>query len=883
MDQHGASMDRVTPMFQQYLEIKQRHKDAILFYRMGDFYEMFFEDAEVAARILDIALTSRDRDKESGVPMCGVPYHSAASHIAKLVQEGYKVAICEQVEDPSQAKGLVRREVVRVVTPGLVVDPDGLISRENNYLMGISPQGDLYGVAILDVSTGEFRVTELTGQRALLAEGERVKPREVLLPDDARQRQELLMCLQQWSPALVNYRDSREFSPEQARSLLCAQLQVQSLDGFGCGEMGPGIGAAGAVLSYARETQGEALSHIRSLRAYSLGEHMVLDEWTRRNLELLENLDDRSRRNTLLGVMDQTMTPMGARTFRRWLSYPLMDRDEIRKRLDCVEALHKQTNLRERLRELLGRVQDLERLSGRVSMAAANARDLVSLKESLLQMPAMKELLESATEPQLVSMGRAIDPLQDVAQWIQSTLLDNPSVSLKEGGLIREGVDPDLDEWIKISRDGKDYIAAMEERERARTGIPSLRIGYNRVFGYYLEVTRSQSRLVPQDYVRKQTLVNAERYINEELKQYELKVMEAEQKRVALEYHIFDSLRRQVAGQVERIQKTAVLVAELDCLASLAQVAVQNRYVRPEVVDTKVLSIKDGRHPVVERMALGERFVPNDLEMDGEATRMIVLTGPNMAGKSTYLRQVALIVLMAQMGSFVPAAGATIGLVDRIFTRVGASDNLARGQSTFMVEMIETAQILNNATPRSLIILDEVGRGTGTRDGLSIAWATAEHILESPSLGSRTLFATHYHELTELALTKEGVKNFHMAVKEWGDKVIFLRRVVEGGTNRSYGIQVARLAGLPQEVVDRAVEILANLEKGELDELGQPRLASSRRRPRTQRVDPRQMSLFGVGFGRDGWLSEELRKLEVDTLTPLEALNLIHKWKSALK
>jgi len=876
-------MDRLTPMFQQYLEIKQRYKDAIVFYRMGDFYEMFFEDAEVASRILEIALTSRDRDKESGVPMCGVPHHSAASYIARLVQEGHKVAICEQVEDPREARGLVRREVVRVVTPGLVVDSDGLVSHENNYLMGVCPQGEVYGVAVLDVSTGEFRVTELSGERALLSEGERIRPRELLLPEGAGEREDLQRCLRQWSPALVTYRAPSEFSRQQATSLLCQHFGVHSLDGFGCAGMLPGILAAGAVFSYARETQGGALPHVRGLKPYLLGEHMVLDEWTRRNLELFENLQDRSRKNTLLGVMDRTMTPMGARALRRWLAYPLLDPEKIGQRLDCVEELWRQTGLRERVREALGGIQDLERLVGRISLGVANARDLVALKESLKPLPLLKEALQEARSQILAQLAGTLDTLEDVAGWVGSTLVDNPPISSREGGLIRQGVHPDLDEWIRIGRDGKNYIARMEEKERQRTGIPGLRIGYNRVFGYYLEVTKSQSRLVPPDYIRKQTLVNAERYVNEELKEYELKVLEAEQRRVALEYQLFEELRGRVAGQVGRIQHTAQQVAHLDCLASLAQVAVENRYVRPQVEESRILKIKEGRHPVVERISLGERFVPNDLEIDGVSTHMIVLTGPNMAGKSTYLRQVALIVLMAQSGSFVPASEASIGLVDRIFTRVGASDNLARGQSTFMVEMTETAQILNNATPRSLIILDEVGRGTGTRDGLSIAWAVAEYILENPQLRSRTLFATHYHELTELAITKEGVCNLHMAVKEWNDRVIFLRRVVQGGINRSYGIQVARLAGLPPEVLGRAMEILGNLERGELDELGRPRLAQTRRRPRASKVDPRQMSLFGGGAGEDGWIKEELRRLDVDTLTPLEALNLIHKWKRSLQ
>lgn len=876
-------MDRITPMFQQYLEIKERYKDAILFYRMGDFYEMFFEDAEVASRILDIALTSRDRDKDSGVPMCGVPYHSATSYIARLVQQGHKVAVCEQVEDPREARGLVKRQVVRVVTPGLVVDPDGLVSQENNYLMGICPQGDMYGVAVLDVSTGEFRLTELSDERSLLSEGERIRPRELLLEEGSEKREDLAGCVRQWNPTLVTYRSPSEFSKERASSLLCSHFGVQSLEGFGCGEMAAGIMAAGAVLSYAKETQGERLPHVRSLKPYLLGEHMVLDEWTRRNLELFENLQDRSRKNTLLEVLDRTMTPMGARALRSWLAYPLLDQHRIEKRLDSVEELFRQNQLRERLRKALEGIQDLERLAGRISLGVANPRDLVSLKDSLKALPAIKEALQPTRSSILAKTRESLDLLEDVVNWVESTVVDNPPFSSKEGGLIRQGVHPELDQWMRVGKDTRQYIAALEEKEKQRTGIPGLRIGYNRVFGYYLEVTKSQSRLVPSDYIRKQTLVNAERYINEELKQYELKVLEAEQRRTALEQQLFEELRERVALQIGRIQHSAQEVAQLDCLAGLAQAAVENRYVRPRLESGKSLRIRDGRHPVVERISTGERFVPNDLELDGISTHMMVLTGPNMAGKSTYLRQVALIVLMAQAGSFVPASEASIGLVDRIFTRVGASDNLARGQSTFMVEMTETAQILHSASPRSLIILDEVGRGTGTRDGLSIAWAVAEHILENPRLRSRTLFATHYHELTELALTKEGVRNFHMAVKEWNDRVIFLRRVVQGGTNRSYGIQVARLAGLPAEVLERAKEILANLEKQELDELGRPKLAETRRSFRPSRVDPRQISLFGGALAGDGRISEELRKVDVDTLTPLEALNLIHKWKRTLR
>jgi DNA mismatch repair protein MutS len=874
-------LDKLTPMFQQYLLVKEAHRDAILFYRMGDFYEMFFEDAEIASKILDIALTSRDRDKEGGVPMCGVPHHSAASYVAKLIQGGHKVAICEQVEDPKEARGLVRREVVRVVTPGLVLDPESLLSQENNYLMGICAEDGRYGLAILDVSTGEFRVTEVEGERHLLSEGERICPREVLFPEDAQGHDALQRCIAQWRPAMVNARPSGEFVWERAQALLLEHFGVHSLDGFGCAGMRTGVGAAGAVLKYALETQREGLPHLRSLLPYHLRDHMVLDDWTRRNLEIFENLQDRSRRGSLLAVLDQTLTPMGARKLRRWLSYPLLDLEAVQSRLLAVEELVQRGEVRERLREHLRKIQDLERLIGRTSMGTAHARDLVSLKDSLTVLPAIGEVLEGLETPLLSGIGKGLDPLQDVAEWIRDVLVDSPPLSIRDGGLIREGVNDRLDEWIGISRDGKQYIARMEAREREKTGIPSLKIGYNRVFGYYIEVTRAHSGSVPAQYVRKQTLVNAERYINEELKEYETKVTDAEEKRVALEYEIFVDLRQRVAAQAERVQGVADRLAQLDVLASLTQVALENRYVKPTVDGGGWIRIKDGRHPVVEKMGLSERFVPNDLEMDTATARMIILTGPNMAGKSTYLRQVALIVLMAQAGSFVPASEARIGVVDRIFTRVGAMDNLARGQSTFMVEMNETAQILHNATPRSLIVLDEVGRGTSTFDGLSIAWAVAEYILESQGLGAKTLFATHYHELTELALTKQGVKNFHVAVKDWNDRVIFLRRVIEGGTSRSYGIQVARLAGLPQEVIHRAMEILANLEKGELDESGQPRLADSRRRPRLRAADPRQLSLFAPVV--DGPLRDELRGLDLETLTPLEALNLLHKWKQAVQ
>jgi len=849
-----AGGERVTPMIQQYLQVKEGYPDAILFYRMGDFYEMFFEDARIAAKVLDIALTSRDKDKPDPVPMCGVPYHSASSYIAKLIQAGYKVAICEQVEDPKDAKGLVRREVVRVVTPGLLLEPETLVSDENNHLAGIFPMGECFGISTLDLSTGEFRVTEVQGERALQSEGERIGPREVLLPEGAQEREGLKRCLAAWRPAVVNVRPASDFDLGRCTRLLTEHFGVLSMEGFGCAEMHAGLCAAGAVLRYARQTQGGDLPHVRALLPYRLQDHMVLDDWTRRNLELFESLQDRSRRGTLIWVMDRTCTAMGGRKLKRWISYPLVDPQAIEERLDAVEELVRQNDGRELLREKLRGIQDMERLLSRISMGTATARDLVALKDSLKAIPWIRRAMERFRSPLLSAVREGLDLMEDVVAWIGETLVDDPPPGLKEGGLIRQGVDPRLDELIEISREGKGYIARMESRERQRTGIPTLKIGFNRVFGYYIEVSKVQSKSVPPDYVRKQTLVNAERYVNEELKQYEMKVTGAEEKRIALEYRIFVQLRERVASQAPRIQETAESLAQLDVLASLAQTALENRYVRPRLDDSNGLWIRDGRHPVVERMDLQERFVPNDLVMDPAGTRMIILTGPNMAGKSTYLRQNALIVLMAQVGSFVPASDARIGVVDRIFTRVGALDNLARGQSTFMVEMNETAQILHNATSKSLIILDEIGRGTSTFDGLSIAWAVAEYILENPSIRARTLFATHYHELTEMALTREGVKNFHIAVREWNDRIVFLRRVVEGGTSRSYGIQVARLAGLPEEVIQRAQEILANLERGEFDEVGEPRLAKSPRRARAKAVDPRQMSLFGGG---EGWMRQE--------------------------
>jgi DNA mismatch repair protein MutS len=870
---------KTTPMIQQYLSIKERYPDAILFYRMGDFYEMFFEDAVLASKILDIALTSRDKDKDSGIPMCGVPYHSASQYISKLIRHGHKVAICEQVEDPRAAKGLVKREVVRVVTPGLVLEPETLVSTENNYLVGLAGDGKTYGIAALDISTGEFRITQAADPRELLGEMERIRPKEVLIPESMEGDPHLKEALSTSRPLSLNSLADDEFRFGKASDVIRKSFPGLKIDQEPLCRMRMALAAAGAVMKYALETQA-GLSHLRPPAPYTTSEHMVIDDWSRRNLELFENLQDSTKKGSLIWVIDKTLTPMGGRMLRRWLGYPLIDAKAINERLDAVEEFFEADSLRRELRGRLSKVQDLERLMGRIASGTANARDLVALRSSLIWLPAVVESLRGARSTLLKRISEKIDTLEDVAQWIGETLVDDPPQTIKDGHLIREGVDPRLDELIHISRDGKVNIAKMEEKEREKTGIPNLRIGYNRVFGYYIEVTKSHTSLVPGDYIRKQTLVNAERYINQELKEYELKVTQAEERRAALEYEIFQRLRERVASQTQRVQRAAEGIAELDCICALAETARQNRYVRPEVNQGAALVIKEGRHPVVERMYLQERFVPNDLEMDPEEVRMIILTGPNMAGKSTFLRQVALIVVMAQMGGFVPASEAIIGIVDRIFTRVGALDNLARGRSTFMVEMDETAQILRNVTPRSLIVLDEIGRGTSTFDGLSIAWAVAEYLLDLPLQGTKTLFATHYHELTDLARSKEGVKNYHIAVKEWNDRVIFLRRVVEGGTSRSYGIQVARLAGLPQQVIERAKEILYNIERGEFDEQSQPRLAGTPRRRKGHAHNPRQLNLFHL---EDHWLVKELRDVDPNSLTPIDALNLLHRWKERME
>jgi DNA mismatch repair protein MutS len=877
----------------QYRDIKRQHLDAILLFRMGDFYEMFDQDAVTAAKVLEITLTARNKSKGIETPLCGFPYHAAEGYIAKLIRRGFKVAVCEQVEDPKLAKGIVKREVIRVVTPGTVLDSNLLDAKDNNYLASLYPAKDGFGLSFLDISTGDFFLAEVSGADNL-AELDtmlaRFTPREIVLPKGAPIAPGLSSLLRQYTQA-VNPYDDWTFDRNTALRTLLDHFKVASLEGFGCSGMKAGISAAGAALRYIEETQKTGLANIRRIKPFLTREHMVLDAACQRNLELVRNIYDGSTRGTLLSVLDLTVTSMGGRKLREWVLNPLMDAAEIERRLDAVAEIRNDHALRSNLRTALEGVYDLERLISRASLGVANARDLLALKHSIAVLPRVRELLSGCGSRLIYDMAEEWDDLREVFQLIDGAVADDPPYTLREGKLIKKGHNPELDELRGISSEGKGWIAAIELRERERTGIGSLKVSYNRVFGYYIEITRTNLANVPQDYVRKQTLANAERFITPELKEYEEKVLGAEEKILDLEFRLFQQVREAVSASTVRIQEMARRLALIDCLISLAETAARNSYNRPVIMDGDVLKIVEGRHPVIEQLVADERFIPNDTLLDCEENQLLILTGPNMAGKSTYMRQVAVITLMAQMGGFVPAREAQIGVVDRIFTRVGASDFITRGQSTFMVEMNETANILNNATDRSLIVLDEIGRGTSTFDGISIAWAVAEYI--HTKLRARTLFATHYHELTELALTMGRVKNYTVAIKEWNDQIIFLRKVVEGGADKSYGIQVARLAGLPRAVIDRAKEVLANLEQAEFNELGMPVAAShaaggersSRKtgngRKGTGTDDlPPQLGLFAT---EAGLLFQEIVDMNLDAITPLEALNKLHELKKRVE
>ncbi|MCD6527796.1 MAG: DNA mismatch repair protein MutS [Desulfuromonas sp.] len=863
-----------TPMMRQYLEIKSQYPDAILFFRLGDFYEMFLDDAVTASRVLDITLTSRNKNSDDEVPLCGIPYHSAQPYIAKLVSHGYKVAVCEQVEDPKEVKGIVRREVVRVVTPGMVLESDMLTPDENNYLLVVSVVNGRFGIAVLDISTGEFRVTTGKEFGDVGREIAGISPKEILLCEAEGEvlRRGLGVLLQD---RMVSDLPDWAFDVDDAEQRLRRFFRAESLDVFGCQRMPEAISAAGAALYYVEETQKTAVDHVRTLKTYHVSDHMVLDDSTRRNLELTATLIDGKRAGSLLGAMDRTVTAMGGRKLRQWINQPLLDCRSIVLRHQLVSELVDKPLLRDELRDCLDGVYDLERLSARISMASANAKDLMALRHSLEQLPIVLRHSAELTSPLGQQILAEIDPMDDIHAVIAEAIADNPPFVLRDGGLIRDGFHAELDELRLISREGKGWIARLEKTERERTAITTLKVRFNKVFGYYIEVPRTQVAKVPDDYERKQTLANSERYFTPELKEYEDKVLGAEERLVALEYDLFQQIRQQVALQGARIQSTAEALARLDVLLCFAVVAHERNYVQPQMDEGTRLDIEEGRHPVIESMNLGERFIPNDVQLDTESDQLLIITGPNMAGKSTFMRQVALITLMAQIGSLIPAKSAHIGVVDRIFTRVGASDNLARGQSTFMVEMSETAHILNHATSRSLIILDEIGRGTSTFDGVSIAWAVAEYLHDNKDVAAKTLFATHYHELTDLALTRDGIENFNIAVREWNDQIVFLRKIIPGGASHSYGIQVARLAGLPDVVINRAKEVLSNLEGGEYSGEGEPRLARRRGELHTDQKSP-QLSLFSAA---DDPLRCRLQQLDLNSLTPLEALNLVDELK----
>ena len=879
---YSATLPQVnlTPMMRQYLEIKSSCPDAILFFRLGDFYEMFLEDAVIASRILDITLTSRNKGSVDEVPLCGIPYHSVQPYLVKLVEAGYKVAICEQVEDPKSVKGIVRREIVRIVTPGLMAEAELLRPKENNYLLALAAgEEGRWGIALLDLSTGEFRATEVADLDGARGEIVAIDPAELLIADDAAGAaagQTLALLLE---GRMVNRLPAWVFARDRASRLLCDFFHCERLEAFGCQDLPGAISAAGAILHYLQETQKGALGHIRALATYQVAEYMLLDETTRRNLELVGTMRDNSRKGSLLGILDHTVTAMGGRLLRRWVQQPLLDLGRIRARQLAIAELVEKSLLRGDLQGDLDGVYDLERLNGKIAMATANAKDLVALRLSIGRLPALRARFADLASPLLVSLCGDIDPLEDLYALIATAIVDDPPFVLREGGLIRDGFDAELDELRQIGREGKGWIARLELQEKEQTGISTLKVRYNRVFGYYIEVPRSQVARIPEHYQRRQTLANAERYVTDELKVYEEKVLGAEEKLVEREYELFLKIRQQVAVEGPRIQGSATALAQLDVLLGLAKVAHERNYVLPELDESSDLIIVDGRHPVVETMSLAERFVPNDVRMNLADEQILIITGPNMAGKSTYMRQVALLTLMAHMGSAIPAKSARIGLVDRIFTRVGASDNLARGLSTFMVEMTETAHILHHATERSLLVLDEIGRGTSTFDGISIAWAVAEYLHDHAPVAAKTLFATHYHELTDLALTRPRVKNFNVAVREWNDQVIFLRRIVAGPASHSYGIQVGRLAGLPIPIIERAKEILRNLESGEFEDEGAPRLAKSRKGGQKLAISP-QMALFDSGSGAE--IRRELEVCDPTIMTPLEALNFLDHLKRLL-
>ena len=880
-------MAGMSPMMVHYLETKKQYPDCILFYRLGDFYEMFFEDALTVSKELEITLTGKECGLEERAPMCGVPYHALDNYLYRLVQKGYKVAIAEQMEDPKQAKGLVKREVIRVVTPGTITSAQALDETKNNYLMGIVYIDERFGIAVSDISTGDFLVTEVASERELADEINKFCPSEIICNDaffvSGVDTEEVKNRYQ----TVISALDSHFFSDEGCRKILKEHFKVGSLDGLGLQDYDTGVIAAGAVMEYMYETQKSTLSHITTITPYSTGEFMIIDTSTRRNLELLETMREKQKRGTLLWVLDKTKTAMGARLLRTYIEQPLIHKDDIIARQNAIEELNMNYISREEICEYLNPIYDLERLIGRISYKTANPRDLISFKNSLEMLPYIIDLMGEFTTPLLKELWEELDPLEDVHDLVSRAIVDDPPVSLRDGGIIKEGYHEETDKLRHAKTEGKTWLAQLESRERDKTGIKNLKVKYNKVFGYYFEVTNSFKGMVPDYFVRKQTLANAERYTTDELKELEDMILGAEDKLYTLEYGLFCEVRDTIAAEVLRIQQTARAIAGIDVMTSLSAVATKNNYVKPRINEKGVIDIKNGRHPVVEKMMRDDLFVANDTYLDNTKNRLSIITGPNMAGKSTYMRQTALIVLMAQLGSFVPADEANIGICDRIFTRVGASDDLASGQSTFMVEMTEVANILRNATKNSLIVLDEIGRGTSTFDGLSIAWAVVEHISNPKLLGAKTLFATHYHELTELEGTINGVNNYCIAVKEQGDDIVFLRKIVKGGADKSYGVQVAKLAGVPDSVIVRAKELLVELSDADITArakeiaeagAGTPKHAAV---PRPDEVDLQQMSLFDTV--KDDDIVRELGELELGNMTPIDALNTLYRLQTKLK
>ena len=879
-------MAGLSPMMAQYMETKKQYSDCILFYRLGDFYEMFFDDALTASRELEITLTGKECGLEERAPMCGVPYHAVDSYLSRLVQKGYKVAIAEQMEDPKLAKGLVKREVIRVVTPGTITSAQALDETKNNYLMGIVYLADKMGVSVADITTGDFLVTEVSTDRALFDEINKFSPAEVICNDAFSMSGISLEDLKDRYHFTVSALDSHFFQDDSCRKVLREHFKVGSLEGLGLGDYDCGVIAAGAVLQYLYETQKSTLDHLTTIVPYATGNYMVLDSSTRRNLELLETMREKQKRGSLLWVLDKTRTAMGARLLRTWIEQPLISREDILKRQNAIEELNLNYISREELGEYLNPVYDLERLIGRISYKTANPRDLLAFRNSIAMVPHIKRLLGEFTSDALKELEQELDPLEDLEDLIPRAIVEEPPITVREGGMIRDGYNEEADRLRHAKTEGKTWLAELEARERESTGIKNLKVKYNKVFGYYFEVTNSFKDLVPEYFIRKQTLTNAERYTTDELKNLEDVILGAEDKLFSLEYDLFCGVRDAIAAEVVRIQKTARAIAAVDVFVSLSVVATRSNYVKPQINEKGTIQIKGGRHPVVEKMMRDDMFVANDTILDNSRNRISIITGPNMAGKSTYMRQTALIVLMAQIGSFVPADQANIGICDRIFTRVGASDDLASGQSTFMVEMTEVANILRNATRNSLLILDEIGRGTSTFDGLSIAWAVVEHISNTRLLGAKTLFATHYHELTELEGLMSGVTNYCIAVKEQGDDIVFLRKIVKGGADKSYGIQVAKLAGVPDSVISRAKELVEQLVDSDLTartrEIAEGNAPAGHKPvPKPDDVEMSQLTLFDTV--REDDIIEELKNLELGNMTPIDALNTLYRMQTKLK